>query len=209
MKDGQEDIYYLTGESRESIENSPQMEAFSARGIEVLLLTDAVDEVWVDAVPEFEGKKLRSVAKGEIDLDAKDGEQAGEEREKQAEEYAGLLDWMKERLADEVKDVRLSSRLTVSPACVVSDTGDITPALQNMYRAMGQEIPAAKRILELNAGHALVQGLNRAYQEETRREGLVETAELLYGLAVLAEGGRPKEPGKFVRAVAERLEKSL
>ncbi|MHC5904960.1 molecular chaperone HtpG [Streptomyces sp. S6] len=209
MKDGQEDIYYLTGESRESIENSPQMEAFSARGIEVLLLTDAVDEVWVDAVPEFEGKSLRSVAKGEIDLDAKDGEQAGEEREKQAEEYAGLLDWMKERLADEVKDVRLSSRLTVSPACVVSDAGDITPALQNMYRAMGQEIPAAKRILELNAGHALVQGLNRAYQEETRREGLVETAELLYGLAVLAEGGRPKEPGKFVRVVAERLEKSL
>ncbi|GAV41167.1 chaperone protein HtpG [Streptomyces acidiscabies] len=209
MKDGQEDIYYLTGESRESIENSPQMEAFSARGIEVLLLTDAVDEVWVDAVPEFEGKQLRSVAKGEIDLDAKDDEQAGEEREKQTEEYAGLLDWMKERLAEEVKDVRLSARLTVSPACVVSDTDDITPALQNMYRAMGQEIPAAKRILELNAGHALVQGLNRAYQEEARREGLVETAELLYGLAVLAEGGRPKEPGKFVRVVAERLEKSL
>ncbi|QNP68900.1 molecular chaperone HtpG [Streptomyces roseirectus] len=209
MKDGQEDIYYLTGESRESIENSPQMEAFSARGIEVLLLTDPVDEVWVDAVPEFEGKRLRSVAKGEIDLDAQDGEQAGEEREKQAEEYAGLLDWMKERLADEVKDVRLSARLTVSPACVVSDTGDITPALQNMYRAMGQEVPDAKRILELNAGHALVRGLNKAYQEEERREGLVETAELLYGLAVLAEGGRPKEPGKFVRVVAERLEKSL
>lgn len=208
MKDGQEDIYYLTGESRESVENSPQMEAFRARGLEVLLLTDPVDEVWADAVGEFEGKALRSVAKGEIDLGAVDGEQSEEEREKQSEEYAGLLGWFKEQLGEEVKDVRLSSRLTVSPACVVSDANDLTPALEAMYRAMGQEVPAAKRILELNAGHALVQGMNQAYQEE-RREGLAEGAELLYGLAVLAEGGRPKEPARFVKLVAERLERTL
>ncbi|WP_405918999.1 molecular chaperone HtpG [Streptomyces longwoodensis] len=209
MGDGQDDIYYMTGESRESIENSPHMEAFRAKGVEVLLLTDPVDEVWVDAVGEFEGKQLRSVAKGEVDLDAQGDEAAGEEREKQGEEFAALLGWMKEQLGDEVKDVRLSSRLTVSPACVVSDAHDLTPALESMYRAMGQEVPQTKRILELNPDHLLVKGLNQAYKEREDRSGLVDTAELLHGLAVLAEGGRPKEPGKFVRLVAERLERAL
>ncbi|MER5447574.1 molecular chaperone HtpG [Streptomyces sp. NPDC002764] len=209
MKDGQDDIYYMTGESRQAIENSPHMEAFRARGVEVLLLTDPVDEVWVDAVGEFDGKRLRSVAKGEIDLDVQGDEQAGGEREKQAEEYAGLLGWMKEQLGEDVKDVRLSTRLTVSPACVVSDAHDLTPALENMYRAMGQEIPPTKRILELNPAHALVQGLNQAYREREDRAELVETAELLHGLAVLAEGGQPKEPARFVKLVAERLERGL
>lgn len=141
MKDGQDDIYYMTGESRQSIENSPHMEAFAARGIEVLLLTDPVDEVWVDAVGDFKGKRLRSVAKGEIDLDAEGDEPSDDSRDKQAGAYAALLNWMKEELGEEVKDVRLSTRLTVSPACVVSDAHDLTPALENMYRAMGQEIP--------------------------------------------------------------------
>ncbi|MEV6947110.1 molecular chaperone HtpG [Streptomyces sp. NPDC051172] len=209
MKDGQNDIYYMTGESRQSLENSPHMEAFRARGVEVLLLTDPVDEVWVDAVGEFEGKALRSVAKGEIDLDVQGDEQAEAEREKQTEAYAGLLGWLKEQLAEEVKDVRLSTRLTVSPACVVSDAHDLTPALENMYRAMGQEVPPTKRILELNAGHPLVQGLNQAYQESEDRTELAETAELLHGLAVLAEGGQPKEPARFVKLVAERLERGL
>ncbi|MCD9880821.1 molecular chaperone HtpG [Streptomyces guryensis] len=210
MKDGQDDIYYMTGESRQSIENSPHMEAFRARGVEVLLLTDPVDEVWVDAVGEFEGKPLRSVAKGEIDLDVQGDEQADAEREKQGEVYAGLLGWLKEQLAEEVKDVRLSTRLTVSPACVVSDAHDLTPALENMYRAMGQEVPATKRILELNPSRPLVQGLNQAFQEEREdRTELVETAELLHGLAVLAEGGQPKEPARFVKLVAERLERGL
>ncbi|WP_031103792.1 molecular chaperone HtpG [Streptomyces sp. NRRL S-146] len=209
MKDGQDDIWFITGESRQSIENSPHMEAFRAKGIEVLLLTDAVDEVWVDAVGAYEGKKLRSVAKGEIDLDAEDEEKAGEEREKQAEEYAGLLGWMRERLDEDIKEVRLSTRLTVSPACVVSDAHDLTPALENMYRAMGQEVPRTKRILELNPGHALVKGLHEAYQASEDRTELAESAELLYTLAVLAEGGQPKDPARFVRLVADRLERTL
>ncbi|MFE7979450.1 molecular chaperone HtpG [Streptomyces shenzhenensis] len=208
MKDGQDDIYFITGESRQSIENSPHMEAFRAKDIEVLLLTDPVDEVWVDAVGEFQGKRLRSVAKGEIDLGT-DDEKSDGEKEKQTEEYAGLLGWMKERLDEDVKDVRLSSRLTVSPACVVSDTGDLMPALENMYRAMGQEVPATKRILELNPDHLLVRGLNQAYTAREDRSGLVASAELLYGLAVLAEGGRPKEPGRFVKLVADALERTL
>ena len=209
MRDGQEAIYYITGESRESIDNSPHMEAFRERGIEVLLLTDPVDEVWTDAVGEFEGKPLRSVAKGEIDLGASEDGPSEDEREKQAEEYAGLLEWMREQLDEDIKEVRLSSRLTVSPACVVADANDLTPALENMYRAMGQEVPRAKRILELNPGHVLVKGLNEAYREREDRSGLVETTELLYSLAVLAEGGRPKDPARFVRLVADRLERVL
>ncbi|MFD5340452.1 molecular chaperone HtpG [Streptomyces hawaiiensis] len=209
MKDGQDDIWFITGESRQSIENSPHMEAFRDKGIEVLLLTDAVDEVWVDAVGEYEGKKLRSVAKGEIDLDGEGGEKAGEEREKQAEEYAGLLGWMREQLDEDIKEVRLSTRLTVSPACIVSDAHDLTPALENMYRAMGQEVPRTKRILELNPGHALVKGLHQAYQASEDRTELAESAELLHTLAVLAEGGQPKDPARFVRLVADRLERTL
>ncbi|MFE5893393.1 molecular chaperone HtpG [Streptomyces sp. NPDC002285] len=209
MKDGQADIYYITGESRQSIENSPHMEAFRDKGIEVLLLTDPVDEVWVDAVGEFEGKTLRSVTKGEIDLAAEGDEQAGEEREKQAEDYAALLGWMREQLDEDIKEVRLSARLTVSAACVVSDAHDLTPALENMYRAMGQEVPRTKRILELNPGHPLVKGLNQAYKEREDRTELAESADLLHTLAVLAEGGQPKDPARFVKLVADRLERTL
>ncbi|MCX5355749.1 molecular chaperone HtpG [Streptomyces mirabilis] len=210
MKDGQDDIYYLTGESRQSIGNSPHMEAFRDRGIEVLLLTNPVDEVWADVVGEYDGKKLRSLAKGQIDLDAKDdATTAGEARQKKSEEYAGLLGWMKEQLEEDIKEVRLSSRLSVSPACVVSDGNDLTPALEDMYRAMGQEVPRAKRVLELNPDHQLVKGLNQAYQERADRTELTGTAELLHGLAVLAEGGRPKDPARFVKLMADRLERTL
>ncbi|WP_217255000.1 molecular chaperone HtpG [Streptomyces sp. AC602_WCS936] len=209
MKDGQKDIWFMTGESRRAIEDSPHMEAFRAKGVEVLLLTDAVDEVWVDAVGEYEGKALRSVAKGEIDLDDDRAEKSDAEKEQQGEEYADLLGWMTEHLAEDVKEVRLSSRLTVSPACVVSDANELTPALENMYRAMGQEVPHAKRILELNPEHQLVKSLNRACTEQQDRTELTETADLLHALAVLAEGGRPKEPARFVKLVADRLERTL
>ncbi|MFZ4294987.1 molecular chaperone HtpG [Streptomyces cellulosae] len=209
MPEGQDDIYYITGESRETIDNSPHMEAFRERGIEVLLLTDPVDEVWVDAVGEFEGKRLRSVAKGEIDLDAREDDTSEGEQKQQAEAYAGLLGWMRERLDDDVKEVRLSTRLTRSPACLVADANDLTPALESMYRAMGQEVPHSKRILELNPDHALVKGLNEAYTEREDRSELTDTAELLYTLAVVAEGGRPKDPARFVRLMADRLERTL
>ena len=118
---------------------------------------------------------------------------------------------MTERLGETVKEVRLSSRLTVSPACVVSDAHDVTPALENMYRAMGQPVPHVKRILELNPEHALVSGLNRAYAEHGEKDGtgLEETAELLHDLALLAEGGELSDPSRFVRLMADRLERTL
>jgi len=210
MKEGQEHIYYLTGESRSLVENSPHMEAFQAKGYEVLVLTDPIDELWVDAVPEFEGKQLRSVAKGQVDLDDKDeSSEGGPEREQQKKDFADLLSWMTTTLNEQVKEVRLSSRLTTSPACIVGDTHDVTPALENIYRAMGQNVPQIKRILELNPTHPLVSGLRTAYGERAEDQGLAETAELLYGMALLAEGGELSDPSRFIKLMAGRLEKTL
>ncbi|MEW2379641.1 molecular chaperone HtpG [Micromonospora sp. NPDC047812] len=210
MKDGQTDIYYATGDSRTMIENSPHMEAFRAKGYEVLLLTDPVDEVWIERVGQYDGRTLRSIAKGQVDLDTEEEKKEAEaEREQQRKDFADLLTWMGATLADSVKEVRLSSRLTTSPACVVGDAHDITPTLEKMYRAMGHEVPTVKRILELNPGHPLVTGLRKAHEQDGAEESLKETAELLYGLALLAEGGELADPSRFTRVLADRLARTL
>ncbi|MER7445230.1 molecular chaperone HtpG [Micromonospora avicenniae] len=210
MKDGQSEIWYATGESRAMLENSPHMEAFRAKGLEVLLLTDPVDEVWVERVGEYDGKPLRSIAKGEVDLDTdEERQQAEAEREQQRKDHAELLTWMGGALADNVKEVRLSSRLTTSPACVVGDAHDLTPTLEKMYRAMGHEVPSVKRILELNPGHPLVAGLRKAHEQGGDQTELRETAELLYGMALLAEGGELADPSRFTRLLADRLSRTL
>ncbi|MEV6597722.1 molecular chaperone HtpG [Actinoplanes sp. NPDC051346] len=203
MKEGQDEIYYMTGESRAQVENSPHMEAFKAQGYEVLLLTDPVDEIWVDAVSEHDGKKLQSIARGTVDLptDAKPSEET-------TGEYAPLLTWLGETL-EEVKEVRLSTRLTTSPACLVSDADDITPTLEKMYKAMGQQVPQVKRILELNPEHPLVTGLRDAYARDAAAADLPETAELLYGTALLAEGGDLTDPARFAKLLADRLARTV
>ncbi|CAO5235904.1 molecular chaperone HtpG [Frankia sp. AgKG'84/4] len=210
MKDGQTEIYYMTGDSRATIENSPHLEAFAARGYEVLLLTDPVDEVWVERVGAFDGRTLQSIAKGQVDLDTdEEREQAETEREQQRKDFADLLAWMAGRLGEDVKEVRLSSRLTTSPACVVGDTFDMTPALEKMYRAMGQNVPHPKRILELNPTHPLVTALRRAHEQDAESVAFGETAELLYDLALLAEGGDLRDPARFTRVLAGRLANAL
>ncbi|MET7967031.1 molecular chaperone HtpG [Micromonospora sp. NPDC005305] len=206
MKDGQTEIYYATGENRATIENSPHLEAFRARGYEVLILTDPVDEVWVERVGAYDGKTLRSVAKGQVDLET---DEEREKAEAERQEYADLLTWMSGALADSVKEVRLSTRLTTSPACVVGDAHDMTPTLEKMYRAMGQEVPRVKRILELNPTHALVTGLRKAHEQGGDGTALTETAELLYGMALLAEGGELADPARFTRILADRLARNL
>ncbi|MEV4279026.1 molecular chaperone HtpG [Actinoplanes xinjiangensis] len=203
MKEGQEEIYFLTGESRSQVENSPHMEAFREQGYEVLILTDPVDEIWVDVVPEFEGKKLRSIARGSVDL-PKD-----EEKPEPEGDFGPLLGFLTEKLNEQVKEVRLSHRLTTSAACLVSDADDITPALEKMYRAMGQEGPRVKRILELNPGHPLVTGLRAAYERSADDAALPDTAELLYGTALLAEGGDLEDPARFAKLLADRLAQTV
>ncbi len=204
MPEGQDSIYYVTGESRPALENSPHMEAFRDKGYEVLLLTDPVDEVWVDAVPTFADKAFVSIARGEVDLGSAD---VDEDVKKGLEK---LTSWMAVTLADEVKDVRLSHRLTTSAACLVGDPGDMTPTLEKMYRAMGQQPPRTRRTLELNPGHALVTGLRAAHDQRGDDDtALRETANLLYGMALLAEGGELAEPASFVAMLSKRLESTL
>ncbi|MEE3754624.1 molecular chaperone HtpG [Mycobacterium intracellulare] len=208
MKDGQTQIFYATGETRQQILKSPHLEAFKAKGYEVLLLTDPVDEVWVGTVTEFDGKPLQSIAKGEVDLGA-EGEESEAEREEQQKEFADLLTWMKDTLADHVKEVRLSTRLTDSPACLITDAFGITPALARLYRASGQDIPVGKRILELNPNHPLVTGLRQAHQDRSDDPSIAETAELLYGTALLAEGGALDDPARFAEMLADRLARTV
>ncbi|OBJ28054.1 molecular chaperone HtpG [Mycobacterium colombiense] len=208
MKEGQTQIFYATGESRQQILKSPHLEAFKAKGYEVLLLTDPVDEVWVGTVTEFDGKPLQSIAKGEVDLSADDDESEAE-REEQQKEFADLLTWLKDTLTDHVKEVRLSTRLTDSPACLITDAFGITPALARMYRASGQDIPVGKRILELNPNHPLVTGLRQAHQDRSDDPSVAETAELLYGTALLAEGGALDDPARFAEILAERLARTV
>ncbi|NJP68629.1 molecular chaperone HtpG [Streptomyces sp. ventii] len=210
MKEGQEHIYYVTGTSRARLENSPHMEAFLAKGYEVLLLTDPVDEVWVEQVGDFDGTPLQSVAKGRVDLEPADKEaEESEEAARRKEEFGPLLEWLGTRLGEQVKEVRLSARLTTSPACIVGDEFDVTPTLEKMYRAMGQPLPPVKRILELNPDHALVGALRTAHAASAEEGALGDTAELLYGMALLAEGGDLADPARFSRLLAERLAAGL
>jgi molecular chaperone HtpG len=208
MKEGQTQIFYATGETRQQILKSPHLEAFKAKGYEVLLLTDPVDEVWVGVVSEFDGKPLQSVAKGEVDLSAEEDE-SNAEREEQQKEFADLLTWLEETLSEQVKEVRLSTRLTESPACLITDAFGITPALARMYRASGQDVPVGKRILELNPNHPLVTGLRRAHQDRGDDPTVAQTAELLYGTALLAEGGALEDPARFAELLADRLARTV
>jgi molecular chaperone HtpG len=211
MKDGQEQIFYATGESRQQLLKSPHLEAFKAKGYEVLLLTDPVDEVWVGSVTEFDGKSLQSVAKGEVDLDSED-DKSEAEREEQEKDFADLLTWLQETLSNHVKEVRLSTRLTESPACLITDAFGMTPALARMYRASGQVVPVGKRILELNPTHPLITGLQQAHKnsaDDAKPAELAETAELLYGTALLAEGGALEDPAKFAGLLADRLARTV
>ncbi|SPM36079.1 Molecular chaperone, HSP90 family [Mycobacterium rhizamassiliense] len=208
MKDGQEQIFYATGETRQQLLKSPHLEAFKAKGYEVLLLTDPVDEVWVGNVTEFDGKPLQSVAKGEVDLDSGE-EQSEAEREEQEKEFTDLLAWLKETLSEHVKEVRLSSRLTESPACLITDAFGMTPALARIYQASGQAVPVGKRTLELNPSHPLVTGLRQAHQDRADDPTVAETAELLYGTALLAEGGALEDPARFAELLADRLARTV
>jgi molecular chaperone HtpG len=208
MKEGQQQIFYATGETRQQLTKSPHLEAFKAKGYEVLLLTDPVDEVWVGVVDEFDGKPLQSVARGEVDLDSEEGKSEAE-REEQEKEFADLLTWLKETLGEHVKDVRLSTRLTESPACLITDAFGITPTLARLYRATGQDVPVTKRILELNPNHPLVTGLRDAHKDRSDDQSVAETAELLYGTALLAEGGALEDPARFAELLAQRLARTV
>ena len=206
MKEGQPAIYVMTGPSLAAVERSPHLEAFRAKGYEVLFFTDPVDELWLRLPREFQGKPVVSTAKGDVTPASEDEQKQAEgERREQEEGFKDLLLVLRAKLQDQVKDVRLSSRLTSSPACLVGETGDLSPRMAELLRRTGQEVPAAKRILELNPTHPLLPKL-RAIVERDRTDPLLqEYAELLHGQAILAEGGQLPDPAAFSQRIADLL----
>jgi molecular chaperone HtpG len=206
MPEGQQDIWYLTGSSREQIENSPALEAFRDRGWEVLYLTEPVDELVVQAVTEFEGKKLRSAGKGAVELDQAEKKEEGEAQKKEFEPFLGA---MQKRLETWVKEVRLSGRLTKSPAVLVVAEHDYSPQMERLLsRGRGDGV-RQRRILELNAGHALVQGLRRRFDADPKDSVVGDYAELLLSWSLLAEGSEPHDPVRFTQLVAGLMETGL
>jgi len=199
MKEGQEKIYYVTADTFNAAKNSPHLEIFRKKGIEVLLLSDRVDEWVVGHLTEFDGKPLQSVAKGGLDLGKLEDEAEKREAEKAADEYKELIDKVKSSLGDKVKDVRVTYRLTDSPSCLVSEEHDPSGNLARLLKAAGQATPNVKPILEINPQHVVVQ---RMKYEEARFD---DWAALLFEQATLAEGGQLDDPAGFVKRINELM----
>ncbi|MER2584219.1 MAG: molecular chaperone HtpG [Candidatus Competibacter sp.] len=195
MKEGQDKIYYITGESFAAAKNSPHLEIFRKKGLEVLLLTDRVDEWLMSHLNEFEGKHFQSVAKGALDLDKIASEEEKQEQKQAEDQFKDLLARVKEVLGDQVKEVRISSRLTDSPACLVVDEHALSAHLERLLRDAGQSVPTSKPYLELNPHHPLVARLQG--EADTGRFG--DLTHLLFEQAMLAEGGQLEDPASFVK----------
>jgi molecular chaperone HtpG len=195
MKEGQKHIYYVTADTLEAARSSPHLEIFRKKGVEVLLLNDRVDEWMLSFLTEFDGKALTSVAKGSLDLDELADEAEKATQAKTGDEYKDLLERARKMLSGRVKDVRITFRLTDSPACLVADEHEMSAHLQRLLKAAGQKAPSAMPILELNPEHPLVLRLKGEPEEARMKDWL----ELLADQAVLAEGGQLDDPGAFVK----------
>lgn len=206
MVKDQKEIYYITAENRTQAISSPQLEAFRSKDMEVLLLTDHVDEYILPNLTEYDGKKLKAVHRGEVEV----GED--KERKKEAEdkgrEYRDLLSAIKERLMEEVKEVKFSTKLTESACCLTADEGVMTAQMEQMMKAMGQEVPKQKKILELNPGHPVVETLNELFKKDKESRSFGDYVDLLYEQALLTEGSQMKDPLSFAKKVSDLMVKA-
>ncbi len=201
MKPGQEKIYYVTADTLTAAQNSPHLEIFKKKGIEVVLLTEAVDEWWLGSLEEYEGKKLQSVAKGDLDLGALADETEKKANEKIADELKPLVEKIKASLAARVKDVRVTDRLTESPACLVVDANELSGNLERLLKSAGQQVNAVLPILEINPTHSLVQKLNQAESALP----FDDLALVLFEQALLSEGGQLEDPAGFVKRINQLM----
>ena len=209
-KEDQEAIYYLTGPSQEAVENSPHLEAFKEKGYEVLYWTEPVDELVAPNLGEYQGKKFQSVGKGEIDLaSTKEKEKLDDQKKEQTKTYRNLMECLKAHLEEEVKEVRLSNRLTASAVCLVGETNDVSPVMEDLIKRSGQPFSKTKRILELNPKHPVLEKLQGIFAQKPKSRELKDYAQLLYGQAVLAEGSQLADPASFSKLVAEMMTKSI
>jgi molecular chaperone HtpG len=205
MPPSQKEIYYITGENRAVLENSPHLEFMRSKGFDVLFMTDPIDEWVVQSVPEYSGKKLKAVGKGEIELD-EDTRKEAEKKTKQAlKEHKNLLEFLKASLEDEIKEVRFSQRLTESACCLVGDDFAPSSNMERIFKAMNQEMPKTKRILELNPDHPLVDSLQKLYDQDSKSTKLGEYASLLYDQAMLTDGCAIPDPLNFSRKIADLM----
>ena len=202
MRDGQEEIYYITGTSYEEAKNSPYLEAFREKGYEVLIMLDEVDDFIVSGL-EYKGKKFKSAIKGEVSLDEKDAKLRKEAKKK----YSALIDMIKDQLKESIKEVRLSGRLKDTACCLVGDDDSLDPQMEKLFKAMGQNIPENKRILEINPDHPLIDSMQKLFEKEQKSVALKEYIDMLYNQALLLEGSRPKDPAAFAAAVAKLMVK--
>ena len=198
-KEGQDKIYYVTAETFAAAKNSPHLEIFRKKGVEVLLLTDRVDEWMLSFLTDFEGKELTSVAKGSLDLGAMEDETEKKQHEQIQTDYVELIEKMKKALEGKAKDVRVTFRLTDSPACLVADENELSGNLARMLKAAGQAAPDATPILEINPEHPLVQRL----KYETAK--FDDWCHILFDQAMLAEGGNLNDPSAYVKRLNELL----
>ncbi len=201
MKEGQDKIYYITADSFAAAKHSPHLEIFRKKGIEVLLLSDRVDEWLLGSLTEFDGKPLQSVAKGDLDLGKLEDEAEKEEQKKVEDEYKSLTEKIQAKLGDKVKEVRVTHRLTESPACLVAGEHDLSGNLERLLKAAGQKTPDSKPVLEINPGHRLLQ-LLKAEDDGVRFDDLTH---VLFDQALLAEGGQLDDPASFVKRMNSLL----
>lgn len=194
MKEGQDKIYYITADSFMAAKNSPNLEIFRKKGIEVLLLSDRIDEWLVSHLTEFDKKSLVSVSRGDLDLGGLTDQEQKAKQEKTKQNFDDMIKQVKEVLGERVKDVRITDRLTDSPACIVADYYDMNVNMQHILKSLGQPVPEAKPIFELNADHVMIQRL----KDEKEQEKFKEWTEILFDQAILAEGGQLKDPATFV-----------
>jgi molecular chaperone HtpG len=201
MKEGQETVYYITADGFSAAKNSPHLEIFRKTGVEVLLMYDRIDEWVVSSLTEFEGKPLVSVARGDLDL-GKLGQTAEQETPaSRDEEYADLLTRIERVLAERASNVRVTHRLTDSPACLVADEHDMSMNLARLLKASGQKVPASKPILEINPRHPIVERL----KQELDANRFSDWSHILFDQATLAEGGQLDDPATFVKRLNELM----
>ena len=202
----QKEIYYITGTSRSAVENSPHLEVFKKKEIEVLFMIEPVDEFILSGFGEYDKKKLRSIAQGDIDLGTEEEKKIADEQKKEASgKYKKLIKKVQDSLKDYVKEVRLSDRLTDSASCLVTDDGDMNPQMERIFAAMNQPVPETKRILELNPDHPVIETMNDLFAADKKNPKLADYSELLYDQALLTEGIAIKDPARFARLVTDLM----
>lgn len=205
----QKAIYYITGDRREALEHTPQLEMFRKQGYDVLFLYEPMDEIIMEDIRNYAEKDLVSVLKGEVKFDEAVQKELDEKTAKETEENKDLVEFLKATLADKVKDVRFSSRLTESPCCLVGDAYDPSVQMQRLYKAMGQEMPEVKRVLELNGESPLIKALKSLYDKDPVAENLKEYASLLYDQALISEGAVLPDPAAFARSTVRLMTESI